>query len=174
MSIDLTTRGGYFTNLVEPRMMQQYRDAPKFRAFVQAICAEFDYLEAALFTIYTQNINNAVGINLDVLGSLFKTARLGRSDADYRALIRNRAAFRSFATPEDIYNVLTGLYSATWAQYKPEYPAGCAIFSDAVLTQDQLESVSPAGVQVRMATMLVDQAGNNLIDQAVNLLYGVS
>lgn len=164
-----------FGERIGPRLMQQFREAGRFVQSIKGDCIQMDDLEVGLFSLRTmQDLDACTGSLLDNLGLLFLEQRLGRDDDTYRGAIKIKASIRSFSTPEDIISVLKALFGASWVTYIPEYPAGCAVLSDGAVTQDQLERISPAGVQVRAASFLVDFDGNNIVDYNENLIYGVS
>jgi len=168
---------GSYASVIAPKLMEQYKPAtaPKLNALLEATGAQKDDLEAAIFSIRSgMYLATAEGAQLDVIGGVFNTSRNGKDDASYRFAIREVAAMRSFATPEDIISVLKGVYGATWVQYIAEYPAGCAILTDADVTDQILEMISPAGVQVRSGALIVDYDGNNIVDYDGNFLYGAS
>lgn len=177
MSIDPVLIADSYGSSVRPKLMEQYKPhhAPKLNALLEAVCSQKDDLEAALFSIRSGfYLETACCEQLDYLGTLFNVDRAGRDDDTYRIAIKQVAALRSFATPEDIISVLKGVYGATFVTYIPEYPAGCAILTDADVTQAILELIAPAGVQVRGSSFIVDYDGNNIVDYDGNLLYGAS
>lgn len=166
-----------YTETVRPKIMEQYKPgrAPKLNQLLQATGAQKDTLESALLSIRDgMYLFSAVGVQLDIIGAVFNVPRLGNADATYRENIRQVAAMRSFATPEDIIGVLKSLYGAASVSYIPEYPAGCAVLTDIDVPLNVLEMLSPAGVQVRGASFIADYDGNNIVDYDGNFLYGAS
>lgn len=166
-----------YTEAARPKLMEQYKPgkAPKLNMLLEATGAQKDDLEAALFSIQSgMYLSSAVGPQLDMIGALFKVARNGATDADYRLAIQLVASMRSFSTPEDIISVLKGIYGAAYVEYRPEYPAGCVVFTDIAVPPGVLDMLAPAGVQVRGPNFLVDYEGNNIVDYDGNFLYGVS
>ena len=166
-----------YTESMRPKLMEQYKPAraPKLNQLLEAIGAQKDDLEAALFSIRSGGyLATAVGAQLDVIGALFKVGRNRMDDTAYRIAIQQLASMRSFSTPEDIIAVLKVIYGAAYVDYHPEYPAGCVIFTDVTPPAGVLDMLAPAGVQVRAPFFIVDYDGNNIADYDGNLLYGVS
>lgn len=166
-----------YSETMRAKLMEQYKpgQAPKLNQLLEAIGAQKDYMEAALFSIRSgMYLATALGPQLDMIGGVFKVARNGADDAAYRIAIQQIAAMRSFATPEDIIAVLKVIYGASYVDYHPEYPAGCVIFTDASVPAGTLDLLAPAGVQVRAPYFIVDYEGNNIADYDGNILYGVS
>lgn len=166
-----------YPEVMAPKLMEQYKPhtAPKLNQLLEAIGAQKDDLESALFSIRNGlYLATAEGVQLDTIGAVFNVARLGNDDETYRSNIRQVASMRSFATPEDIISVLKSLYGATSVAYIPEYPAGAAILTDNGIDASVLELLAPAGVRVSGASFLVDYDGNNIVDYDGNFIYGIS
>ena len=166
-----------YTETMRPKLMEQYKpgQAPKLNQLLEAIGAQKDDLEAALFSIRSgMYLATAIGAQLDMIGAIFKVGRNGFDDATYRVAIQKVSSMRSFATPEDIISVLKGVYGASYVTYIPEYPAGCVVFTDIAAPAGVLDALAPAGVQVREPFYIVDYDLNNIVDYDGNLLYGVS
>ena len=166
-----------YSDTMRPKLMEQYKpgQAPKLNQLLEAVGAQKDDLEAALFGIRSgMYLATAIGAQLDMIGAIFKVGRNGFDDATYRMAIQKVASMRSFATPEDIISVLKVIYGASYVDYHPEYPAGCVIFTDVIVPAGTLDLLAPAGVQVRAPYFIVDYEGNNIADYDGNILYGVS
>lgn len=80
-------------NLVERafRRLISYFRKPRNRAFLTGVVGEVQELEDSAWSLYyNMRLDNAVGVNLDVIGRRVGEKRLGRADDDYRAAIRTR------------------------------------------------------------------------------------
>lgn len=114
---------------------------------ISAHLAQGDSLEAALqelrdgLWLYT-----ATGANLDMIGRVYGVTRQGRQDPDYRASVQVRAATVVNGTPDEILTFLQIAYGYTDLEYLPQYPAAFLILGAVDLTNQQLESLAPAGV----------------------------
>lgn len=77
-------------------------------------------VENALMQCLTErSVDNATGINLDVIGKLVGESRHGLEDDDYRRCVRARiAANRSSGTVEDMLKVARLIINDTAAHYK--------------------------------------------------------
>lgn len=75
------------------KLLQQFKNKPKFAAWLEIHSAFATELEQVLLTIDAQrDLANAVGVQLDKLGSLMGVQRHGLSDDDYRVFLEARAA----------------------------------------------------------------------------------
>lgn len=149
-----------YKELVDAQLLEQYKESTNFRALLDLLMAPFTAAEEGLQELMTLlNIDTAEGAQLDILGRIANEPRAGRSDVDYRAILKVWFTSKQSGTPEDILRTireLTGLPGPF--QYIPEYPAGFFIFAPSVgsLTQDTINKISPAGVQGYIGCILVD------------------
>ena len=113
------------------RILYQFKDKPKFEAFITAFVQQFQDIEDAIGQLLTdRQVDTATGENLNILGRIVGQAREGRSDADYRIWIKARIQInKSSGLTEEIYNVLkliTGFMDVgdfQLEEFDAEYPA---------------------------------------------------
>lgn len=113
-------------------------------------------LRAGLF------LDQAIGVQLDLLGRVYNESRQGRSDADYRTGIRVKAATVVNGTPDEICVFLKLAFGFTSVAYTPEYPGAFFIEPPSTLTVRDLERISPAGIGAYPADYLVTCDGEYL------------
>ena len=163
MSIDVVQIIDSYTEQIQPRMIQQYKDAPNFNFVVSGECSQTDTEEIAFLSIKaTRILSEAQGLQLDNIGALFVEIRKGRIDADYRQAIYEKISVRTFATASSICEVIKIIFGATYARLYPEYPAGFSLVTDADITTAQVEALSGAGIQAKSAGYLKTIAGEFL------------
>lgn len=129
-------------------LIEQYKDKPRMEGILAQIGVEADMLDASnheLWNIY--DLDTAIGAQLDILGTIANEARRGRTDAEYRALLKVLFRTQVSGTPEDVIRSVKEYTGATAVTYIPEYPAAFWIIPNAPgLTLEFLERVSPTGV----------------------------
>jgi hypothetical protein len=176
MTIEIQQITDYTINL--ELLLEQYKNSTKLNGLIDSSSDQADDLETALFEIRDLfYLATAEGIQLDIIGSIFGVDRNGLSDSEYRDLIAFFGSFIKSGEPESIITILKRIYGATFVTYIPSYPAvpaGYYLITDAVITLAELEVMSPAGVQPYLAGFLLDEAGNNIVDQEGNKILHVS
>ena len=156
-----------YAEQIQPKLMQQYKDAPNFNFLLQGECAQGDAEEVALRSIgATRSLANAEGPQLDNIGNLFTESRKGRDDATYRTAIYEKISVRTFATISSICEVVKAIYGASYARLYPEYPAGFSLVTDSSVTTAQVEALSGAGIAAKSAGYLKTMAGEYLTTSA--------
>ena len=130
---------------------------------------QFNDLEEALFDMLLELwIDTAVGEQLDVLGIHVGIDRDGRSDSDYRTVIRAQIEINiSSGEPEALIQAVQILYSATYVEYVPEYPAKIRIYTDITISDPTilrpLLGIIPSGVALLYADNLVTHLGDLIV-----------
>lgn len=149
------------------RLIEQYKDKPYIEALLTSWLGQVQDLENALFEVLQErNIDDSVGVQLDVLGDVVGQFRNSDDDEIFRTSIRVRILINnSEGTPEDIIRVVTAILADGEDWELCEEPP--AQFRVRVL--DQLTSTSyqllytltnlakPAGVRFLLSTN--DQTG---------------
>lgn len=156
-------------------LLEQYKDSTNFKALIQADDKQANDIEQALFEIrdlYT--LENATGVQLDVIGSIFNLTRDGKTDTEFRVYIQQVISIGSSGTPESIIAALKALYGASYVTYTPEYPGKYRVNTDAEITLEELQSLSPAGVQGFLLCYILSWGGDNLVDYYGNKIGHVS
>lgn len=136
------------------RLKHQFKDKPKIESFLNALTAQGQELETALFALLTERgIDDAVGVQLDALGDIVGQPRNGLDDDDYRRFVRARIATnKSRGTVAEILKV-----------------ARLVIDDDAAAFE--LELQPPAAVVLRLADIVVS---DDLADILIGFLRDVS
>lgn len=167
MSIEIQKQTDYDVNL--QYVLEQYKNSTLLLDIIKAFNAEMNKVESALFEIRDNFwLESCEGVQLDTIGAIFSEDRQGRNDTEYRAAITAKASRLYSGTPEGIYEQLNLFYGATSSQYTgPEVGAGdyaqYYMSTDAVITEDELHTISPAGVLVILGKLLILENGDNLV-----------
>ena len=132
-------------------LTEAFRGGPNNEALLRALLTGYDLFEEEVWKVVeSRNLDNALGVALDGLGSALGEARLGRSDDDYRAALRVVIlARKSQGTPEDLLGIVAASI-VDWT-YLEEYPA-CVrleVFGPTALAIFKyLLQAKPAGVRL--------------------------
>lgn len=177
LTIEIEQITDYSTNL--RLLLEQYKNSENLKGILDLMNDQADDFETAIFEIRDNYwLSSAIGVQLDVIGSIFRETRKGRSDADYRIAIGNKATqFFKSGEPESIIMILVLFYSATYVYLKPSWPgvpAGYYVETDAVVTSTEMEPISAAGVQPYILWKMEFEDGNLVKLQDGSQLYGVS
>jgi len=156
-------------------LLEQFKDSTKFKALINACNEKAQDIETALFEIRSEfEIDVAVGVQLDILGSIFTEDRVGRNDTDYRYAIKAKAGNQFSGEPETIIAIIQSIFLATYVYYRPFYDAKYYINTDADISSSDLEQFSPSGVQPLVEGYdVVDGNGNRLADGNGNILTAI-
>lgn len=151
-----------FTDLI----LSQFQDSENLKGIISAMGEVFNDLETAVFEIRSEfEIDDAIGDQLDILGSIFLEDREGRDDTEYRQAIKAKASRQYSGEPESIIDILKASYGATYVYYRPYYDAKYYILTDADIVSEDLVPISPSGVQPFVEThYLVDALGRYIVD----------
>jgi hypothetical protein len=173
---DLTKIPDYNYNL--DLIISQFANSDNLKGIITAANNKANDIETALFEIRDNfYLDTAIGVQLDVIGSIFLVDRNGRTDSEYRLFIQGKAALNYSGEPEGIFAILLTLYEATFVTYRPFYTGKYYIYSDMIddFGYDELDEISPAGVQGLIESRLVDGAAtpNDIVDANGNYITGV-
>jgi len=168
----------YFADVLEPRMMQQFRDDPMHQEFLKAFGAQVDSFFSACSQVRDSlNIDKATGVSLEYIADRVGLARQdSETDANLRIRIKNANKLRADGTTERIIKILKETHGATNVKWQPEYPAGQVLFWDGTLgvpSQATLEKIASAGVRIARGFGLIDGGGNYIVDGNGNYIYGL-
>jgi hypothetical protein len=110
-------------------MMEQYKNRPNFVALITTFVTQIQNLENAIFSIdYGRSIAGAVGVQLDLLGTIVDEARNGLSDTEYRLFLLGKIGENSSnATADNVSQVLANLLGSNQVQEQDLYPAGVGL-----------------------------------------------
>lgn len=99
------------------RLIQQYQQ-PDIEKWLTSYVEEIQELEDAIWTVITGvYLDNAEGVNLDMIGELVREQRRGREDATYRLGIRTRIRInRSHGRALDVLEVARQILGGAYPQ----------------------------------------------------------
>ena len=160
-----------------PLVHEQYKTATNLLSIIEELGRQGDVLDAISQELYTIfDLELATGATLDILGRLANVARLGLADVQYRNAIRTVLGTQRSGTPEDIISTIKRVTGAASVEYIPAYPAGYWVIPSSggdKITQQLLDSLSPAGVQGYPPCFLVDARGAAIVDAHLSYILVV-
>lgn len=167
-----------YTALLAPRVLSQYQQSKRLLGIMEAGTQQADQVEEALFQVRNGFfLATAVGVQLDILGRIYREPRLGRTDDAYRDAIRLRAATAISGTPDEIITFLRNFVAGTPEdiEYQPEYPGKYIVTTsnESFTTGGALDIISPAGVKGLVGSPILDGHLDPLRDGNGNILYSV-
>ncbi len=144
--------------------IQFFKDKTKFIQLQDALARQCEDIEDAIFEFIDEfNIDNGTGDTLDIIGKWLEIDRDGRSDVDYRKVLKVKAIINSGSGEhETVISALTGIYGATKVHLIYLGNANLQIWVDTPLTStDYLEilEILAAGVGL----ILVEGSGNPFV-----------
>lgn len=96
-------------------------------------------------------LDTAMGVQLDIIGRILKVfSRISEDDDIFRAYIREQASIFISGTPDEIIRSLIATFFATYVHYmnmNDQQTAAYGLYTDASVSQTELERISPAGVK---------------------------
>lgn len=106
------------------RLIEYFRRGPRNQALMTGIVGQVQDLEDSAWSLYYGlRLDNATGVNLDVIGRRVGEPRLGRVDDDYRAAIRTRILVNlSKGRVEDLIAIVRSLLPNTAVQVAEYWP----------------------------------------------------
>ena len=162
--------------VVLPSFLEQFKKSPNIKGVVSSLNSQGNDLEAALFEVRDLFwVDTATGVQLDTIGVIWDVARGGRTDTVYRQAIQEKISLINSGTPKEIMELLRANYGATFIEYD-QGPSKATFYlnTDATINSDELDEVSPAGVQGYLVNPIVDAVGNFLVDAVDNQIVSVS
>lgn len=153
-------------DVLEPLVLDQYKESPQYLGILKLIAAEADRIETARWELSTLlSIDAMEGAQLDLLGKIGNAPRMQDGvlldDAAYRRVLKAAFRSRTSGTPEEVISYLQELTGGT-VTYIPEYPAGFWIlFSTGSVSPEILAEISPAGVGVHVGIGLSVEDDND-------------
>lgn len=140
------------------RLLEWYKGVPGIEKIIESLLVGFQDLETAATDLNEdRDINNAVGILLDRLGTIVGLAREpGLGDEDYRTLLKSKISQNiSQGEPERLIDVYKTLTQAVLVYLTEHFPAGFGLGSEVDPgTQEEadrlfrlIEGIAPAAVR---------------------------
>ena len=162
-----------YNSVVRAKILSQYNRAVRLLGIVVIGCQQADNIEQAMFEIRDGLwIRNAVGVQLDLLGRIYKVLRKTMTDDEYKIQLQFQAATLVNGNPEEILTFLSFVTGLTDLEYLPEYPAGFLVpTSTTVVDQATLELLAPAGVRVGYGNPMQDYFGNPMETETGAYMY---
>lgn len=106
-------------------LLSQFRDKTRMLGLIRALTLPFQDIEDTLFALQTQRmITNAVGAQLDIIGTYVGLDRMGFNDDTYRLFIQIQIAINnSQGHVDQIISIMQLITGATNVLYLPYFPA---------------------------------------------------
>jgi anti-sigma regulatory factor (Ser/Thr protein kinase) len=156
------------------QLLTQWKDSTKLRGIIEASLDQASKIEEAGFEIRDlMDLDTATGEALDFIGGVWNVHRDGRTDAEYRPVIRLQKTSTFSGEPEAVIEALKASYGATFVVYSPEYPGKYRMRSDAIVKNGEIETISSAGVGFFLAGRIVDAVGNPIVDAVGNQIIHI-
>lgn len=132
-----------YSAIADARLTNQFQEKPLVKALNSAMVAPLSSSESLADDVKSNRwVNNAVGVQLDKLGSIVGESRLGRNDDDYRVGILFRIFVNtSNATPHDMMQGLALLTSPSDMQHIEQYPATAMMFTNGASIPKDIRNV---------------------------------
>lgn len=142
-----------------------WKNKPKVQGLLKSQLREIQEIEDVAFQLLNdRNVNDAVGVQLDVIGNLVGEKREGRNDEPYRQAILLRISLnRSDGTPPVILDILNLISGSPIPNIFEHYPASFHAYVDRGASHSlaaTLKQISVAGVDTRL---VFDWGGDSFI-----------
>lgn len=143
-----------YSTLALSRLVGQFSNSPKLRALLSAIVGPLTLLELDADSLTTERwLDVATGVQLDGCGYIVGESRKGRTDDEYRKLIKFGILENvSRGTPSNVMNGLKFLTDPTDCQYQECYPATVLLFTNGFFTDlnisHEMQELSPVAISV--------------------------
>lgn len=137
------------------RLLTQYKGRPRLKGWASAYLRQVQVLEDAAYDVLiARMIDNAIGVQLDVIGRIVGEFRSGRVDTVYRRFLRARIRInRSQGNTQDVLDVLAIITSTPL--FFTEYQPACLYIAlsqiadeDPVLLYSMLRDTKAGGVKL--------------------------
>ena len=152
-------------------LVEQYKNSTELQSLLKAMAAASLPLQTSILEIRDRFVlSTASGAELTIIGTVWDEARDNDTDDDYRYRINVKISLSISGTLPEIKRVLFVLYEATYVTFVPGYPAGFNIETDATISQENLERLTPAGV-FGLKWPDVDE-GNYIVDANYDFIVG--
>lgn len=111
------------------RLLEQFKDKQRLKKVIEILLRPLQEAEDMFWSLYTdRRLDSAVGAQLDVLGRIVLEKRDGRSDDDYRAIIRVKVkVLRSNGSAADLMAICDLMLQGTAYAYNEHYPAAILV-----------------------------------------------
>jgi hypothetical protein len=145
------------------RLPQEFKNSTTLKDLISALVAEVQELETVSEDLRLgRTIDDAEGVQLDLLGVLLGQERGGSSDADYKLKLKVKVRINlGSGTPEDLLSILVAQNPGIGFTLREFYPASFTIEADGVpdqptLTGETVQSAKAGGVNGQLIAPLTD------------------
>jgi len=146
-------------------LIEQFEQtSPDLNALAAAFIAPFQEEEYVLYDLLTKrNIDDASGVQLDMIGEIVGESRNGRNDETYRTALRLRPILnKSHGEPETLILFLKTKMNTFFIHYYELHPAKVRLSFGSILAlpsdlQTQIEAIAPAGVGIILTYINSDE-----------------
>jgi len=149
--------------------IEQYKRKPRMENFLSAFTEQLQELEAVFYALFTQrDLANAVGIQLDRLGTIVKEERQDRTDDAYRRMIGVRILInKSSGRVEDIYKIIRAALgpSTVVARIQEAFPAAFTVRIYSGFGDLDLDSLARALRQAKPVGVRMDVVDDSTLDK---------
>lgn len=140
---------------IAKELLEQWSDKPKVMGLVESYFREVNELEGLLFELLNgRSIYTGVGVQLDIIGSLFNERRDGRDDETYRSAILGRISQQyADGTTEKFMQSLRITSGSDYVDFWEHMSADIHAYMGKGVSFNTWSSVlnaAPAGVSVRI------------------------
>lgn len=151
-------------NIGLERLTQVFKGKEVIEGLLSSFLTSLNGVSSELEYLLTQRgIDNAYGDRLDQIGLIVGVKRSGKTDYEYRKVLRARLVINNGeATPNEMIDSLLILSGATYARYYEHYPASAILVCDGDVSKDSpsiMKTLTPAGV--RGGIVFWDSFGDN-------------
>lgn len=142
-------------------LIEQFKNKPNLTALITSYVNRIQELENIYYDLYTgRQIDNAIGVQLDGLGSIVGEERQGRDDDDYRTAIKVRIKLNnSRGTTEDILDILIAALGNIAIEITDYYPAGFIV--------EILDDIDPGSFNAELLKSFIDDAKPTAVASAL-------
>jgi len=139
------------------RMLEQYKGKPRIEGVITSFTEQTQDSEDVIHGLTSDlAIATAIGIQLDLIGTIVVQDRLGFSDDIYRRLLLAKIGENvSKSTPENVIDVVKLLTDSSLVHFQEYYPAGYGIGIDKEIDPSlvdffyqRIDRVDPAAVRL--------------------------
>lgn len=147
-----------YAGQVQNRLIEQFKNKENLTKLLNAFIESFQELEYVFGDLYYERwLDEAVGVQLDGLGDIVGPSREGRSDDEYRELIRFYTAVNMSSGEWEILMAITKeLTFATEVRIRGLFPARVSIYTNGSIIPSNiialLEELALAGIKVELTT----------------------
>jgi hypothetical protein len=135
-----------YDDLINPLVISRLRDKVKFMGMVGIENRRADDLEANIWELMNECLDNCFGKQLDIAGDVVGRDREGMDDESYRLMIKLQNIINcGSGEPEVLIRAVKEVFGASEVDYTPVYPAKVRIWDNGdfgIFQIDDFENLS--------------------------------